>query len=121
MAVTISPCARYSGQELTTNDRCSSLAPARTPPNESPVMVVGRPPSPASSMIVGARSGALVIAERLPGSSPGPRTIKGTFVSSLYNGERSTVNGHDPVSQSGTDESWVTEASGSWTHSALPK
>src|SRR5215210_4278849 len=117
----ISPSAKYNGQELTTNGRCSSLIPARTPPNESPIIVVGKPPSPTSSRMVGAQSGAVVIAERLPGSTPGPRSISGKLVSSLYSGDRSTVSNQDSASHSGTDESAVTDASGSCTHSALPK
>src|ERR687885_358160 len=121
MAVTISPSARYSGPELTTNGPCSSLLPARTSENDSPVIVVGTCPSPASSMMVGARSGALVIAERRPGLRPGPRTIRGTFVSSRYNGDHSTVRSHDSGSHQGTNESSGTDASGSCTHSALPK
>ena len=84
-------------------------------------MVVGTLPRPVSSMIVGARSGAVVIAWVRPGSRPGPRTIRGTFVSSLWEAERSTVNSQESVSHSGTDESAVTDASGSCTHSALPK
>src|SRR5215213_8082958 len=121
MAVTISPSARYSGQELTTKGRCSSLVPVSTLPNDSPLIVVGTPPRPASSMIVGAMSGALVIADRRPGSKPGPLTINGTFVSSLYKGDHPTVNSHDSASHSGTSESSLTDASGSCTHSALPK
>src|SRR3712207_7141027 len=46
--------ARYKGQELTTKGLCSSLLPSRAPANDSPVMVVGSPPSPTISMMVGA-------------------------------------------------------------------
>src|SRR5918999_4267944 len=111
MAVTISPSARYSGQELTTYGRCSSLVPARTPPNDSPVIVVGTSPSPVSSMIVGAMSGAVVIAWRRPGSRPGPLTISGTLVNSRYSGDLSTVRSQDSVNHPGTEESSVTNAS----------
>src|SRR5215213_7740686 len=66
--------------------------------------------TPASSRIVGARSGAVVKACLWPGVSPGACTIRGTLVSSWYRGDQPTVRSQDSGNQDGTVVPSVTVA-----------
>ena len=66
-------------------------------------------------------SGAVVMAFRCPGVTPGPRAMRGMRLISLYSGDHCTVSSHDSDSHDGRFESSLTFASGSCTHSALPK
>ena len=89
--------------------------------NGSPVMVEGISPSPASSRIVGARSGpsSSPSASLASGQDLGPSTARSSAPCTAESAL--TVKSHDSASHPGRDESSVTWASGSCTHSALPK